>query len=78
MGDDIRLSNRSASVLDSSIDNCDPFHRFPEEEASRSHPEVYFFYHGGGPDLHIRSGHLFQDLSDALRFFGNVTQPRFG
>ena len=35
MGDDIRLSNRSVPVLDSSIDNCDPFHRFPEEEASK-------------------------------------------
>ena len=78
MGDDIRLSNRSVPVLDSSIDSCDPIHCLPEEEASRTHPEVYFFHHDGRPDLHIRSGHLFRDLSDALRFFENVTQPRFG
>ena len=78
MGDDVRLSNRSVPVLDSSIDNCDPIHCPPEEEASRSHPEVYFFHHGGGPDLHnyiLRSGHLFMDLSDALRFSGTQYMP---
>ena len=37
-----------------------------------------FFHHGGGPDLHnyiLRFGHLFKDLSDALRFSGIPYMP---
>ena len=56
----------------------DPIHRFPAKEASGCHPEVYIFHYGGGPDLHnyiLRSGHLFKDLSDALRFSGTPYMP---